>query len=109
MTEPDPAFDTVHPSGHVMFRCCRGGYLHSVALTEAAMDTDADHLAEAILLAADVAFFKAALEVRGEIVAAGHTPSAALPATDDLDLAAQALSAHRLVSRRDSDDGNAGQ
>lgn len=103
MTEPNPDFDTVHPSGHVLFRSCRGGYLHSVALTEAAMDTDAGALAEAILLAADVSFLTAALQVRGEIVAAGHTPSAALPTAHDLDLAAQRLSAHRLPARDDSD------
>lgn len=99
MTGPDPAFDTVHPSGHILFRSCRGGYLHSVALTEAAMDTDAGTLAEAILLAADVSFLKAALEVRSEIVAAGHTPSAALPTSYDLDTAAERLLAHRLQRR----------
>jgi hypothetical protein len=36
MTEADPAFDTVHPSGHILVRSCRGGYVHSVTLSEAA-------------------------------------------------------------------------
>ena len=36
MTEPDPEFDASHPSGHIVFRSCRGGYLHSVGLAEAA-------------------------------------------------------------------------
>lgn len=100
MTEPNPAFDTVHPSGHILFRSCRGGYLHSVALTEAAMDTDAETLAAAIVLAADVSFLRAALEIRGEIVMAGHTPSAALPTARDLDVATEELLAHKL-NRRD--------
>lgn len=99
MSESDPAFDAAHPSGHLLFRSCRGGYLHSVALTEAAMDTDAQTLAEAIVLAADVSFLRAALEVRSEIVAAGHTPSAALPTPHDLDVAAEWLLAHQLHRR----------
>ncbi|MGH3563287.1 MAG: DUF2694 family protein [Mycobacterium sp.] len=104
MTEPNPAFDTVHPSGHILFRSCRGGYLHSVALTEPAMNTDARTLAEAIVLVADVSFLKAALEVRGEIVAAGHTPSAALSTVHDLDMATAKLLAHQLHRRGGKDD-----
>lgn len=73
MTDANPAFDTVHPSGHILVRSCRGGYMHSVSLSEAAMETDAETLAEAILLTADVSCLKALLEVRNEIVAAGHT------------------------------------
>jgi len=73
MTEADPAFDTVHPSGHILVRSCRGGYMHSVTLTEAAMNTDAESLTEGILLTADVSYLKAVMEVRGEIVAAGYT------------------------------------
>jgi hypothetical protein len=107
MSEPNLAFDTVHPSGHILFRSCRGGYLHSVALTEAAMDTDARTLAEAIVLAADASFLKAALEVRGEIVAAGHTPSAALPTAHDCEVATEKLLAHRL-RRRDGHDTSTG-
>ena len=75
MTAPDPEFDAVHPSGHILFRSCRGGYLHSVDLAEAAMDTDAQTLARAILLTADVSYLKSLMQVRAEIVAAGHTPS----------------------------------
>ena len=74
MTEANPAFDTVHPSGHILVRSCRGGYMHSVALSEAAMETDAETLAEGILLTADVSCLKAVMEVRGEIVAAGLHP-----------------------------------
>ncbi|MFL0181507.1 DUF2694 family protein [Mycobacterium sp. SMC-15] len=96
MTEPNPAFDTLHPSGDVLFRSCRGGYLHSVVLTEAVMDTDVHRLAEAIVLAADVSFLKAALEIRGEIVTTGHAPSAAVPTNDDLRIAAERLSTHKL-------------
>jgi len=79
MTEPDPDFDATHPSGHVLFRSCRGGYLHSVALSEGAMYTDAETLARAITLTADVSYLRAAMQVRAEILAAGHTPSAEVP------------------------------
>lgn len=99
MTEVSPNFDTVHPSGHILFRSCRGGCMHSVALTEAAMDTDAATLAHGIVLAANVSYLKAALEVRGEIVAAGHTPSAAIPTSDDLEAATGQLLSHRLSPR----------
>jgi hypothetical protein len=96
MTEPNPEFDAVHPSGHILFRSARGGYLHSVALTEAAMSTDAHTLAEAIKLTADVSYLKALMEVRGEIVAAGHTPSAEVPTREDFESATAALRDHRL-------------
>ena len=96
MTEANGDFDAAHPSGHILFRSCRGGYLHSVALSEAAMSTDAQTLADAIRLTADVSYFKALMEVRGEILAAGHTPSAEVPTTSDLDAAAAALRDHRL-------------
>lgn len=99
MTEADPAFDTVHPSGHILVRSCRGGCMHSVALSEAALDTDAASLAQGILLAAEVSYLKAALEVRAEIVAAGHTPSAAVPTPPDLDAATEQLSVHQLRRR----------
>lgn len=99
MTDANPAFDTAHPSGHILFRSCRGGCMHSVMLGEAAMDTDAETLARAILLAAEVSYLKAALEVRGEIVAAGHAPSAAVPTNADLDAATEALRSHRLDER----------
>ena len=69
MTDADPEFDTVHPSGAILFRSCRGGYAHGVVLNHAAMDTDAQTLAEGILLTADVSYLKALMEVRAEIVA----------------------------------------
>lgn len=74
MTDANPAFDTVHPSGHILVRSCRGGYMHSVALSEEAMETDAETLAQGIVLTADVSCLKALLEIRDEIVAAGHLP-----------------------------------
>jgi uncharacterized iron-regulated protein len=101
MTEADPAFDTVHPSGHILVRSCRGGYMHSVTLSEAAMSTDAESLAEAILLTADVSYLKAVMEVRGEIVAAGYTPSAEVPTAHDLDMAIDRLVAHELQRPND--------
>lgn len=96
MTEPDPAFDAVHPSAAVMFRSCRGGYLHSVGFTEAAGDAPAHVLALAILLTAQVSHLKAVMQVREEIIAAGFTPSGELPAPGDLDAAQSALMRHRL-------------
>jgi Protein of unknown function (DUF2694) len=97
--EANSAFDTVHPSGHILVRSCRGGYMHSVALSEAAMDTDAETLAQGILLTADVSCLKALLEVRDEIVAAGHTPSAGVPTREDLDAAIEMLLGHQLRRR----------
>lgn len=102
MTEPDPAFDAVHPSGHILFRSCRGGYLHSVSLAEAATDTDAQTLARAVLLTADVSNLKALMQVRSEMIAAGHTPSADVPTEQDLDTATAALQHHRLRPAQDS-------
>ena len=96
MTEPNPSFDTIHPSGEVLFRSCRGGYLHSVVLGESSIDTDAQRLAQAILLTADVSFLKAALEIRGEIVSTGRAPSAALPTAEDLRQATERLRTHNL-------------
>jgi Protein of unknown function (DUF2694) len=99
MTEADPAFDTVHPSGHILVRSCRGGYMHSISLNEAAMNTDAATLAQGIVLTADVSYLKAVMEVRGEIVAAGYTPSAEVPTSSDLDKAIEKLVAHELDRR----------
>jgi Protein of unknown function (DUF2694) len=96
MTAPDPEFDAVHPSGHILFRSCRGGYLHSVTLAEPAMDADAHTLAQAILLTADVSYLKALMQVRAEILAAGHTPSAEIAGGRELELASEALAQHRL-------------
>lgn len=100
MTEPDPEFDASHPSGHIVFRSCRGGYLHSVGLAEAAMDTDAQSLADAVLRTADVSHLKAVMQIRREILAAGHTPSAELATERDLDAAQQALDNHLLPDRQ---------
>ncbi|MCV7258854.1 DUF2694 family protein [Mycobacterium shimoidei] len=99
MSDANPDFDTVHPSGQILVRSCRGGYLHSLALSEGAMDTDAATLAQGILLAADVSYLKALLQIRREIVEAGHTPSAEVPTTAHLDAAVEKLLAHRLHCR----------
>jgi len=96
MSEPDPAFDAVHPSGRLMFRSSRGGCLHSVVLSEAAMDTDSETLAAAVLLAADVSHLQAVMEIRREIIAAGFTPSPQIPGVRDLGIAEDALARHRL-------------
>jgi len=102
MTEPDPEFDAVHPSGHILFRSCRGGYLHSVTLAEAAMDADAETLAHAVLLTADVSYLRALMQVRAEMIAAGYIPSAEVPSERDLDSATAALLDHRLRPAQDS-------
>lgn len=101
MTQPNPDFDVTHPSGHILVRSCRGGYLHSVGLTEAAMDTDAATLATAILLSAGVSHLRALMEVRAEILAAGHTPSEMVPTSADLEQAVEDLRDHRLARRAD--------
>lgn len=98
MSEADPSFDAVHPSGQVMFRSCRGGYLHTVVLSEEAMGTEAHVLAEAVLRAAQVSHLKAVMDVREEIVAAGFSPSADLPGPADLARAETALREHRLAT-----------
>lgn len=97
MTDPDPRLDTVHPGGQVLFRSCRGGYLHSVVVGESAMDAGADDLAHAILLTAEVSHLKAVMEVRREILAGGFSPSAEIPGPADLERAERALAAHRLA------------
>ena len=100
MIEPGPEFDAVHPSGHLVFRSCRGGYLHSVVLAEAAMDADAATLADAVLRAAGVSHLKAVMQIRREILDAGHTPPAELPSEQDLDAAQRLLRDHRLADQR---------
>lgn len=94
MTEPNSDFDAMHPSGSLLFRSCRGGYLHSVVLTEEAMSADAEKLATAIKLTADVSYLRALMEVRSEILVAGHTPSDEVPSPADLGAALSALAAH---------------
>jgi Protein of unknown function (DUF2694) len=101
--EPNPAFDAVHPSGAILFRSCRGGFLHSVTLTEQVMTTDASSLAEAILRTASVSFLKAAMEIRAEVIAGqpDDGPSSAVPTPVDLDKAIATLQAHTLPERHD--------
>lgn len=65
------------------------------------MATDAQTLAEAIKLTADVSYLTALMQVRGEIRAAGHTPSAEVPTRSDLDAAIAALRDHRLDASDD--------
>jgi len=101
VSEPDPDFDAAHPSGHVLFRSCRGGYLHSVALAEAVSDVDAQSLAQAVLRAAEVSHLRAVMEIRQEIIDAGFSPSAELPTPADLSRAEAHLSRHRLTETGD--------
>ena len=96
MSDPDPGLDAVHPSGHLVLRSCRAGFVHSVALGEAAMDADAGTLARAIRLAADVSHLKAAMRIRAAIVGAGWDPSGEMPGPGDLEVAEAALACHRL-------------
>lgn len=94
--EPDPHFDAVHPSGHLMFRSSRGGYLHSVVLSEEVAGHDAAALAGAVLRAADVSHLKAVMQIRQEIIAAGFTPSPEMATPADLSRAETALADHHL-------------
>lgn len=73
--------------------------MHSVALAEAVMRTDAQSLAAGILLTAEVSYLRALMEVRAEIVAAGHTPSGDIPTQSDLQAALIELSGHELGER----------
>jgi hypothetical protein len=101
MSEPDPDFDAAHPSGQVLFRSCRGGYLHSVVLSEAATDADTQCLAQAVLRTAEVSHLKALMEIRQEIIDAGFSPSAELPTPADLRRAEANLNQHRLTEAED--------
>lgn len=94
--EPDPEFDAVHPSGHLMFRSSRGGYLHSVVLSEAVGDHDPAAIADGVLHAAEVSHLKAAMRIRQEIIDAGFTPSPEMATPADLARAEAALQEHRL-------------
>ncbi|MCX6483374.1 MAG: DUF2694 family protein [Mycobacterium sp.] len=96
MSEPDSAYDAVHPSGHLMFRSSRGGCLHSVLLSESAMKADSDSLARAVLLTAEVSHLAAVMQVRQEIIDAGFTPSAGIAGPSDLGRAEDVLLRHRL-------------
>lgn len=100
MSEPEldaePEFDVTHPSGRLMFRSCRGGYLHSVVLSDAALDAEAESLAEAVLLAAEVSHLRAVMQIRRQITDAGFTPSDDLATPADLRRAEAVLQEHRL-------------
>jgi hypothetical protein len=94
--DADPEFDVQHPSGHLIFRSCRGGYLHSVVLSEAVRDCDAQSVAEAVLLAAEVSHLRAVMQIRRQIIDAGFTPSGELATPAALRHAEAALHDHRL-------------
>ena len=89
--DPDPEFDAVHPGGHLLFRSCPGGYLHSVVLSAPALDGGAEALATAVLRAAEVSPLRAVMRIRQEIIDAGFTPTPELPTPADLDAAEAAL------------------
>lgn len=102
MSEPeldaDPEFDVQHPSGHLIFRSCRGGYLHSVVFSEAVRDCGAQSVAEAVLLAAEVSHLRAVMHIRRQITEAGFTPSEELATPADLGRAESALHGHQLTA-----------
>jgi hypothetical protein len=93
-------FDATHPSGAILFRSTRGGLMQGIQLGEQTMTAfrDADELAEAIRLTADVSHLKAMMEVREELITAGTPPSAAAPTRDDLAVAEIALRNHRQTT-----------
>lgn len=93
--EPDPRFDALHPSGQILFRSCRGGYLHSVVLGDSAPCFAADDLVNAVLLTARVSHLRAVMDIRQEIIDSGLTPSAELATPEDLAAAEAALVSHR--------------
>lgn len=90
-------FDAVHPSGCILFRSGRGGFMQGIQLTADTMNvfTNPNALAEAILLTGRVSHLKALLEIREETLAAGLRPTAAVPTYDDLAEAESALRNHR--------------
>ena len=96
--DAEPEFDVTHPSGQVMLRSCRGGYLHSVVLSEAVQDSYAESLAQAVLFAADVSHLRAVMQIRRQITEAGFTPSEELATPTDLRRAEAVLEEHRLRS-----------
>ena len=93
--DPDPRFDALHPSGQILFRSCRGGYLHSVVLGESVLSFAADDLVDAVLLAAQVSHLRAVMDVRQQIIDSGFTPSAELATPKDLETAEAELANHR--------------
>lgn len=99
--QPNPEFDAVHPSQTILARSCRGGALHSIALSEHAMETDANSLAEGILRTASVSHLLAMMEIRAELIAGSSDdgPTSDVPTPQDLDEAVIALKAHQLPGR----------
>lgn len=99
--QPNPEFDAVHPSKTILARSCRGGALHSIALSEYAMETDANSLAEGILRTASVSHLRAMMEMREELIAGlpDEGPTSDVPTPQDLDEAVIALEAHHLPGR----------
>lgn len=96
MSGPEPGFDARHPSGQVLFRSCRGGYLHSVHLGESAVNADVRDLADGVLLTAQVSHLRAVMEIRQDIISAGFTPSDEVPTPAELERAEAALAEHEL-------------
>ena len=98
LPELNPEFDTRHPSGAILVRSRRGGMLHSIVLSEEAMETDANSLAEGILRTASASFLKASMQIRADIIASNpdYGPTSSVPTPQDLDDAMVALQAHTL-------------
>ena len=97
MSEPQAGFDAYHPSGHLLFRSCHGGYLHSVILGEEALAADVRVLAAGVLLAAEVSHLRAVMEIRRELIDAGFSPSEDIPTPEELDRAEATLAERRLT------------
>ncbi len=72
--------------------------LHSIVLSEEAMETDANSLAEGILRTASASFLKASMQIRADIIASNpdYGPTSSVPTPQDLDDAMVALQAHTL-------------
>lgn len=95
----------VHPSGTILWQSGRGGLMKSMQLTDAALTqfADAEELAEAIQLTADVSFLRAAMQTRAELLS-GHTPPSRMPTRQDLAEAEKNLLNHGHLTRNNRDD-----
>lgn len=100
---PDQHFDAMHPTGTILFRATRGGILQGIQFADNLFDVfdNAEQVAEAILLTADVSHLEAAMEVRAELIAGGTPPTAAVPTPDDLYEAKEALRRHAASLQRE--------
>ncbi len=96
---PDQPFDATHPTGTILFRATRGGILQGIQFADNLFDVfdNAEQIAEAILLTADVSHLEAVMEVRAELIAGGTPPTAAVPTPDDLYEAKEALRRHAAM------------